>query len=321
MNSDNCCTTCHKTGNDINKLLTCNYCFAKTHLKCLKKIGKTIKQNESDCYFCSTRCSAMYERIINMRFQSDIPQLIDELKCAVRVNMQTVIEQVKTVTSAIETSQEFLSTKFESILADFKVLKDENRRLIQEVNELRSSQSSLSALVYKQEAEIDRQNKKSVVNNVVMFGVPFRKSENLSEITATILGKIGAASSKNSVVSVARMHASDRNPMSPIRIVFQDKKSKDQVLRMKKQFGKLVSTMIDSNLAHSSRTSVITLNDELTPLSNELLNELRQVQKKLNLKYVWPGRGGVILIKSDENSKPIEIRNRLDMHKFFKQSQ
>lgn len=67
----------------------------------------------------------------------------------------------------------------------------------------------------------------------------------------------------------------------------------------------------------------VTLRDELTPLSLELLKELRGSQEQLNIKYVWAGREGVILAKKDENSKPVLVKNRGDLSRaisYFQQA-
>lgn len=313
------CISCHKTESDANQLFTCNYCFVREHVKCRRKTGKIIKSDDN-MQFCSVKCSSLYERVTASRIKNElnISQLIDEIKSVMHANARTVTEQVKSVTSAIEASQEFLSSKFESILVDFKVLKEENTRLKQELEELKSSQSSLSAVVYKQESEIDKQRKKSVMNNAIVFGVPFKKSENLLQITTKILGNIGAVSCCDSVISVSRINASEKKSMPPIRIIFKDKKSKDLVFKLNKESNKIPSTLIDPSLKHTRNSSFITIRDELTPLSAELLNELRHAQEKLKLKYVWPGRGGVILVKKDTNTKPLEVRNRLDLDKLLK---
>lgn len=319
MDLENVCTVCFKTGHNKNKLFTCNYCFNKVHLKCLHDLGGVTKQNESQMHFCSSKCCSKYDRISSSRMKNDpnLSQLIEELQSAMLANTQTVREQVKSVTSAVEASQQFLSDKFESILVEFQNLKDENKRLKQEIEQIKSSQSTLSAMVYKQELELDRQNKMSITNNAVVLVVPFKQNENLSEICSKIFDKIGAASGYNSVLSMTRMSAGDKNPMAPIRIVFRDKKSKDFVFARKKESGTIISTMIDPKLISNEKSSYITIRDELTPLSTDLLNELRKVQERLNLKYVWAGRGGVILVKKDANAKTSEIRNRLDLNKLI----
>lgn len=74
-----------------------------------------------------------------------------------------------------------------------------------------------------------------------------------------------------------------------------------------------MSTVIDSKLAVNGKATTVTLRDELSPLSLELLKELRESKELLNVKYIWAGRGGTILVKKDENSKPELVKNREDL--------
>lgn len=55
------------------------------------------------------------------------------------------------------------------------------------------------------------------------------------------------------------------------------------------------------------------MRDELTPLSLELLREMREHQDRLNVKYVWSSRDGNVLVKKNEHSKPELIKTRDDM--------
>ena len=54
----------------------------------------------------------------------------------------------------------------------------------------------------------------------------------------------------------------------------------------------------------------LNIRDELSPLSLELLKEMRESQELLKTKYVWPGRGGVVLVKKGDGAKLETIRNR-----------
>ena len=56
------------------------------------------------------------------------------------------------------------------------------------------------------------------------------------------------------------------------------------------------------------------MRDELTPLSLQLLAEMRIHQEKLNIKYVWSSRGGNVLVKKNEQSKPEIIKTRDDLY-------
>lgn len=82
----------------------------------------------------------------------------------------------------------------------------------------------------------------------------------------------------------------------------------------------LSSAVIDQSIVLNGKPSNIAIRDELTSYSLELLHEVRSFQKDMNLKYVWAGRDGAVLVKKDETSKPIIIKNRNDINKLVQGS-
>lgn len=85
----------------------------------------------------------------------------------------------------------------------------------------------------------------------------------------------------------------------------------------KKQVGKLLSTTIDSSLLLNGRPTTVSIRDELTPLTTELLHELRESQDLFKIKYVWPGRHGTVLVRKNDGDKPDLIKNREDLSKLL----
>lgn len=226
-----------------------------------------------------------------------------------------VTTEVKQITAAIEQSQEFLSTKFDEIMTDLMNLKAENENLKAEIECLKKSQSHLQGTVRNLEANADKSEKAALCSNAVVWGIPTVSNENVYQVVGKIFRCLGLGDKLDRVLSVERMFTN--NPSSkalvPIRVVFCNKESKEEVLNKKKHFGKLLSTAIDEKFTVNGRPLNVTLRDELTPLSLEILKELRASQEQLNVKYVWAGRGGIVLAKKDSNSKPEAVRNRNDL--------
>lgn len=327
-NDDGCvCTICDQKEADGSKVLTCMYCFSCVHFKCKNIVGKAIcRMRESD-YFCSSDCSAIYLRIISMQnsnksmFSSFAAEMKATIAHVVANEIKSVTTEVRQITATIEKSQEFLSAKFDEIVSDLNDIKLENERLKDELNCLKKSHSQLQGTVHKLEASVDKSDKAALSSNAVVWGIPTAPKENVNELVQKVLCCLGLGGNSELVLSAERMFANHKtaNTPVPIRIVFCSKESKEEVLNKKKLFGKLLSTAIDEKLTVNGRATNITLRDELTPLSLELLKELRESQELLNVKYVWAGRGGVVLVKKDENSKPELVKNREDLIRIFNQ--
>ena len=81
----------------------------------------------------------------------------------------------------------------------------------------------------------------------------------------------------------------------------------------KTEHGQLLSTSIDRSLLMNGNGSRVAIREELTAFSQNLLKQMRESQKLLKIKYVWPGRNGVILVKRDDGSSTEKISNRDDL--------
>lgn len=315
------CTVCEKKEVDGSSFLTCMYCFSSTHFKCRNIVGNAVHRMKEKDYFCTPDCSSIYLRIVSMQNNktSMLTTFAAEMKSAISISvareMQSLTAEVKQIIATIEKSQEFLSAKFDEIVTDFKDIKLENEKLKAEVTYLKNSQSQLKSTVYNLEANVDKSDKAALENNVVVWGIPTIPDVNAYQLVSKLMSCLGMTEHLGLVSSAERMFPSNKSStaMVPIRIVFSNKESKEEMLCRKKQFGKLLSTSIDAKLIVNGRAMSVTLRDELTPLSLEILKDLRESQETLNIKYVWVGRGGVILAKKDDISKPELVKSREDL--------
>ena len=320
------CGLCSNSESDQNKLLICLYCFAAVHLECKGIRGMAVSRIRKNPFFCSTKCCDIYKRIMDMQqneksFLSSISNKLNAtVASVVSDQMQEVRSEVKSITSAVEASQNFLSEKFDKIASDFTELRTENEKLKLEIKHVKHSQSSLSAIVNKLEMNFDKVNRQSVSSNVVILGMPSCSNENVSELVLKTFKHIGANITPDLIVSASRFYTqtnrkgnTNKNMPIPIRIIFNDSTVKDIVLDKKAEFGQLFSSSIDKSLVINGNGSKIAIREELTAFSQNLLKEMRESQSLLNIKYVWPGRNGTILVKKDDDAKVDKISNRDDL--------
>lgn len=154
VNKKYTCVVCKRIENDQNKMFICKYCFSASHSKCYDK-PPNINNSMHNDYLCSAKCIENYNRIattLNLN-NKPISLLGAELKTAILTETQTMKESVRSVTSAIEKSQEFLASKFDFILEEFKTLKLENEQLRKELQSMKNNQLSLKNVVQKLEDE------------------------------------------------------------------------------------------------------------------------------------------------------------------------
>jgi cell division protein FtsB len=213
--------------------------------------------------------------------------------------MKVVRSEVKQVTTAIEKSQQFLSDKFDGIVTDYQELKRENENLKLEVDRLKQTQHAMSKLVYKLEHNVDKYARQAISNNAIVFGVPYCPEENTLEIVHKIVTCYGLNVSSDVFVSADRLGGKNKpiNSLVPIRVIFKNGDANEILFAKKNELGKLLSSSVKESLVVNGQPTSIVIRDELTPLSLELLSEMREYQEKLMIKYVWSSRGGNILVK------------------------
>lgn len=324
MSGYDCCVECKSKEDDPSKLISCMYCFSSVHFKCRNIIGNAIRKIKESMYFCSSKCSEIYKKIIEM--QNSRTTLITDLSNEIKTTVANVVSaqirnvkvEISAVVTAIEESQQFLSEKFDGIVKDIDKLKLENYRLSTEIEQLKSSQQTMTRFVNEMEVKADKVNRDSISNNAVILGIPAHANEHIPNLVAKMAHCIGFDLPSDALVSATRVSSSKNSikKMIPIRVVFKHRSVKELFFSKKKKYGELSLSSIDQSLVSNSALTNIYVRDELTPLSLELLQEMRKLQKKMNLKYVWAGRDGVILVKRNEKSVPEMIKNRNDLLSF-----
>lgn len=321
------CTICTKKDTDGSSFLTCMYCFSSSHFECKNIFGNAVRRVKENDYFCSSDCSAIYQRIVMMQNSNNsmMSSFAAEMKAVISASVANEMRSLKTevnqIIASIERSQEFLSSKFDEIVTEFRDLKLENEKLKSEIDRLKNSHSQLKDEVHKLEANVDKTDKAALSNNSVLWGIPTAPGENVLNLVEKFFDCLGLEENMKFVTSAERIFGNTKsnNTIVPIRIVFCDKGSKEDVLDRKKQFGKLLSTAIDEKFVLNGKALNVTIRDELSPLSLELLKELRESQDLLNMKYIWTGRGGVVMVKKLDDSKPELVKTRSDLGRLMSQ--
>lgn len=228
-------------------------------------------------------------------------------------------EQSSKLIDKIVLSQQFLSDKFDDVSGQIRKLKLEVNTLRAENDHLKRSLSlltdktnSVSKAVHRQEVEIDNRLKTEITSNIVVLGLPRVPNEDTTDLVMKTCATMDFKLDKSSIVSCSRI-SSNKNFNNPIRITFRNMQSKENLKIAKKKFGPLSLAMIQGVRWPGDWSKKVVIRDELSPLSMELLQDLKKHQTVLKARYIWPGRDGSVLIKFKQESKPIIIRSRSDL--------
>lgn len=79
----------------------------------------------------------------------------------------------------------------------------------------------------------------------------------------------------------------------------------------KRAYGVVLASSVCAAFNGSTRTVI--LREEMTSYGRELLQQAKNLQETLKIKYVWPGRGGKILLKRQDGSKIEQVSSKLQL--------
>lgn len=317
-NPTSLCSVCIQPILDINSSITCTYCSISTHFKCKNISAKAKHKMKQNTYYCDTKCAelskcAIQKQAIKTTLTTLVSAEIKSIVSQIDNEMKTVRGEIQSVTTAIEKSQDYLASKFDMMVQELNKLKSENITLRKQIDTLKESELILKSTVGKLENAFNKTANDAISNNTMFLGLPFKPNENVTGLIRKTVQTIGVTLNDHSIISATRLY-SPKNPnnVAPIKVVFNSKVEKESIFLRKKEIGKLMSTAVDNSLRINGQPSRIVIRDELTSSTIELLNEMRSVQQKYKIKYIWPGRCGHILMKLNENAIPITIKNRYD---------
>lgn len=311
------CVICRLEEKDLQKILKCEFCRKSAHIKCKKISSSAIRKLRDQVYYCSIACKKSSQQPKQIAPMDS--QVLEEVRMVLSEVRETraELQAMKTTIGEVEKFQNFLSEKLDSVLKEMKTMKNDQAELKSRVDVLNVQQQTTADTVEQLELDVDRLKRNALSKNAVVIGVPMVKNESTTRVVYNICSALGYNLPNGAVLEAYRMGTKDTQQSSakspPIKVVFADEKFKEEMLSKKKNHGPLLLSAVDA--AFGSGNGKILLRDELTPYGVNLLKEIRQVQELADLKYVWPGRNGAILVKKTENSRIEIIRRRSEVER------
>lgn len=308
------CVTCNKEEKDPKKVIECSYCHKCDHFKCKNIIGNAIRKLRELTYFCSLECQEFYQRTTrNLVAENQVLNELHTVLAEVR-ETRSDMKAVKSTIDDMEKFQNFLSGQLDTLLAEMKTMKLEHSTLKANVEVIEKKYHSVCNTVDSLEMEVDRINRASISKNTIILGIPAKSNEVPEQIVHKIAASVGLQLPAGAVLEAKRLISKETarfdNKTHPIKITFSEVRHKEELFSKKQKHGLLLSSAVDPT--YTGTVSKVILRDELTPYGMRLLKKVREIQDLVELKFVWPGRNGVILTNKNENSKIEAIRCHTD---------
>lgn len=266
--------------------LECNTCKKTVHFYCagisesnFKKMSKLNKGK----YACSDH-KQTDSNTKNIQPSVKVETKIDEL-----------IQSVEFMGKQFDN----FNNKLDSLVNEVKNLKIENAKMKNENNNLLNE---VSIIKFK----IDTLEQSNLIKSIDITGIPQTPNENCTEIVKEIGLK---TNTKINVIEANRQYFTN-NTNSIIVAKLETIEMKKNLIRNSK------ICKISANNLHSawSNKNNIYINERLTKDRRSLYGKARAYGKEKNYKFVWVNNGD-ILMKKDEKSKTLRIRNLQDFDK------
>lgn len=301
------CGICSKTVKNSNVQITCKECSKVFHGSCLKMSKADVDYITADelvwrCPPCASN------RRKSLRFETeadkgkltleDIMKKINEIaenqRCQ-EVNFNKSYEHLSEQLQENTIATKEQNSSIESCLKIIDNLARENKLLAKKVNDL--------------EQRIDEMEQYSRANSVEIQGIPVQPNEDIVSVVKEV-GKAMDMNVQDSMIDAChRMGRKNGNGGAPPGIIvkFVRRLDKEEFLKKRRVKRNLSTRHMNMNLDQP-----VYVNEALTSQRRRLLAAARQVKKDRGFKFLWV-RGGIILLRKDENSPVVKVTCQADL--------
>lgn len=291
-----------------DKIVSCFFCKQDHHIECkgvnYKEYIRLIK--EKGKWFCDIKCKDYQD---SEQSSSDgIPEN------PTNMDIFIMLKDVRASQKHMSEGNDELIENVKQLTAEFKKLKDENEILKARILSLETKRSS-SASSFGENSDQEK-----LVANVVISGIP----NMTADLSDTVI-KIASTSDESleilpqQILSIERLFVQSENtPESkiianiPVVVKFDDRATKLLFIKALKLKKNLVAEEI--GLVGSQK---IFASDHMTSANFKIISKARALRRSGVIKHAWI-QNSSILIKENEDSKIVAIRNIYELNKYDK---
>jgi hypothetical protein len=176
-----------------------------------------------------------------------------------------------------------------------KDLNEEVKELKTEVEGLKRQGSETKVRMDTFDNRLDKFEQNEKANNVIATGIPADKTSK-EGIRKLLNNKLSCNIAPSDIQYTLELNKDEENAKSTVRIAFNNKDKKKQVMKSKKAL----------------KGNEIWLGDDLTKYRSDIAFHARKAVKGNKISQTWV-TGGTVFIKKTENAKPIKINNICDI--------
>ncbi|XP_046687722.1 uncharacterized protein LOC124373396 [Homalodisca vitripennis] len=257
-----------------------------------KSLGKA-GQGKWSCVSCRSK-----ERTSSQTQEDEI------LSHEVTTKIDSLLALIPAV-NQIKDTLEFLSGRYDDILSEIKLLRQENKDLKVELKEVKAKQQVSDATVKDLLSRVNEMEQYGRRVNLEIHGVPVRGPKVEEEDTYEVVKELGKTINVPFVPEeIHRLHRlqkrKDGNPPA-IMVQFFSSQVRDKWLQAGKK----------SRLSDRDTGKQVFFNENLSLYYKNLLRDTKARAKIYNYKYVW-FKNGKVFVKRGEGSENVIVIRSLD---------
>ena len=258
------------------------------------------------------------EEKMDKALKAHFTEFKDEIKNMFKQEMKTNNEILMKEFNQLKSAMDFLSQKYEEIVKENGLLKEEIKTIkltnVENSNQIKSIQIDSQKLILK----INDLENVSRMANVEIHGVPMHQNENLDRMVMSLLKIVDPTIVQNDIKEsfrIKRFMTEEKNPNkgTPILVKFMSTNKRLDILKNKRKLAGFNFKDIGVD------TQRVFINENLTSYAKNLFYQANLLKKNHGWKYIWT-RNGNIKLRHHDDSPVISIRDTADLRKIVSQT-
>jgi vacuolar-type H+-ATPase subunit I/STV1 len=286
----------------------CQDCKGEFHGKCVKLTQTDVDfLNENGGLWRCQPCNTTRRKSIRLEYSQAEGGVTLE---AIMGELKEIQENQRRTETEFNKSYEALHSNLEENTSTLRAGMEKIETYIKEIERLKGENAALKSKVSDLENRVDELENYSRRNCVEIQGIPEDKGEKTIEIVKKV-GKALSVDINDSMVDAChRVGKAERDRPRGIIVKFVRRTDKEELMSRRRERKRDFST----RHLDMPTDKPIYINDSLSPARRRLLALARQIRRDKGYKYIWL-RNGNILLRKDEGSPVVELRNQADLSK------
>lgn len=307
--------------------IVCSACQDNVHATCVNQEANFNSFVTGTLTFFCNKCKSKNRKSVLPSNELSLTQssVTSGLSTAVSsstlsVSNQPSLSSIMEILKDIQSSQQFLSDKYDTITAEIVKLSANIAAIANENLLLKKENLDLKSKLKRIDLDVAQLKQDSLQNNMIISNVPKLIDESPLTLQKFVKNAINNDNISKSIIDMYRERKiyNTKNTlnhvpnMENVVIKFGNAEAKVDLFKIRKDVANRLATSL--NISNS-----LFLNDHLTPYFNNLFNMARVLKHRANYKYIWSRNGCIFAKRDDENStRTIKISSFDQLQAMFK---